>query len=127
MPFTLKSLDIDEKNLINMQGEEGDFYISSAGGKPELENCFFYGDSRYQFFFYAKLISINKDDYDIEIFTASVKRLSGPPPKIENQYLPLIEQNIIKFFRERQFHLPTRPINSANQARKICFKWRVVQ
>jgi len=34
-------IDVGPDDLIEFQGTTGQFYICTAGGKPELEHCFF--------------------------------------------------------------------------------------
>jgi hypothetical protein len=74
--------EIKQDKLIELHGELNSFYVCAAGGKPGAEHCFFYSDNQYSFFFYADLVPILDDEYDIVIAAASTQRLRGPNPEI---------------------------------------------
>jgi hypothetical protein len=125
MTFELRSEEIQSDQLIESRGETTTFYICFAGGRPEAPNCFFYGDDRYQFFFYGEMDFKPSAEYDVIISNATVKRLTGPKPKISNSDIEYIQKNIEKFFSEHSFILPHRPIDRKYPVRKIYFTWKV--
>jgi hypothetical protein len=76
-------VDIKTADLIEFNGDHGPFYVCNAGGWPERGDCFFYGDQKYQFFFYAEFTSLGRTEYKIEVKRATERRLAGPPARID--------------------------------------------
>jgi hypothetical protein len=128
MSFELRVSGIDPKALTQIAGEQGPFYIASIGGKPELENAFFYGDESNQFCFYADIKVLEGKRYDIEVFDASSGRFSGSTPKSLGGHLATIRKNIDKCFHERDFFTPSIPSSEANRQnlRSVRFTWSVM-
>jgi hypothetical protein len=128
MSFELQVPGISRGYLTEIVGEQGSFYIDHIGGKPELENGFFYGDDRNQFFFYARIHVLEGEKFDIEVFGASVSRFSGPVPNTVGSHLPTIRSNIHKLFEERDFYNPSVPWSDANRKnlRSVRFTWSVM-
>ena len=123
MAFQLKFDDISAEKLIQIPGKLEPFYVCKAGGMPELENAFFYGDSEIQFFFYAHWITNPGRRHDIDIYTSTVARLRGPPPRVHKDHLGVIVENITKLFMERSFHFPARPVKADEVPAHITFNW----
>jgi hypothetical protein len=121
MPFELRVQGIDEEDLVEIQGAQGPFWITSIGGKPELEDGFFYGDAKHQFFFYANIKVIEGKKFDIDVFEPS----SGP--SFVGSELDVIERNITQYFRERQFFNQSKLTTESDKQnlRSVLFAWRV--
>src|SRR4051812_4889635 len=119
---------VPRERLTEIPGEQGPFYIASIGGKPELENGFFYGDDNSQFCFYANINVLEGKRYDIDVFEASSGRFSGPAPKFAGDHLATIQKNITICFRERDFFTPTALSTEANRKnlRSVRFTWSVM-
>jgi hypothetical protein len=129
MTFELRVAGIDRKDLTEIVGEQGPFFIARVGGKPELENGFFYGDGNSQFCFYANINVLEGEKYDIEVFDASTNRFSGPSPKSVGGHLSVIQSNIEKVFRERDFFEPSVLSTDANRKnlRSVLFTWNLMR
>lgn len=105
MKFEPKIEGITLLKLIELDGDRGPFYIKNAGGTPDLENGFFYGDDRYQFCFYAS-ISDSKETGKVRIviFDASIQRLGrGGKFMVAKEDVEYLEKNIRKLFETRFF------------------------
>jgi len=127
MSFELQVPGIDREHLTEIAGEQGPFYVARIGGKPELENGFFYGDDNNQFCFYANINVLEGEKYDLEVFGASNDRFSGSTPKFAGSELATIQSNIVKVFHERDFFAPSIPSSDANRKnlRSVHFTWSV--
>lgn len=128
MSFDLRVSGIDRNDLTEISGDQGPFYIANIGGKPELENGFFYGDSNNQFFFYVNIVVFEGKKYDLDVFAATSGRFSGVKPSSPSSHLATIQSNIEKFFRERDFFTPSNPSTEANRKnlRSVRFTWSVM-
>jgi hypothetical protein len=128
MSFELRVPGIPRERLTEIAGEQGPFYIATIGGKPELENGFFYGDDNNQFCFYANINVLEGKRYDIEVFDASSGRFSGSTPKSVGSHLATIKNNINKCFHERDFFTPSIPSTEADREnlRSVRFTWSVM-
>jgi hypothetical protein len=128
--FEVRIPGINPDNLTELQGENGLFYVTRIGGKPEMEHGFFYGDEKHQFCFYAHYQPAqgSKVDYDVEVHHITTGRLEGPflrkIPRLEADY---IENNIRKFFKTCSFFLRKSRITTAEHPREIHFTWRIAQ
>lgn len=125
MKFELAIEGINPASLIEIEGDAGPFYVCTAGGKPELENCFFYGDDSQQFFFYAN-VSGESPAKQVVIFHATTQRLSGAPVRSIDQTEALrIVSNIKKLFSTRKFHFPGRPLTAGDEPASVNFTWKI--
>ena len=115
---------IDPNRLIELDGERGSFFIGKAGGRPELEHGFFYGDDRYQFCFYVNLITNTqgKNTLETEIFDATNQRLGqGGQFKAKIDDVNYLENNIRKLFVTRAFFDLRRKLSESDS--EVFFAW----
>ena len=123
---------LDPEKLVEIQGERGSFYTCIIGSHPELKNGLLYGDDRYQFCFFTNPIfdrSTGKRPvpYDLEVYDATVERLSGTlakVPKVDAEYL---EKNIEHLLRTRMLIMPSSPINPNDAPHEIRFTWKITE
>jgi hypothetical protein len=102
MTFKVTIPRIEEKYLVEIQGRYGPCYIVGIGNRPELEHGFYYGDARYEFCFYAE-IAYHGNEFDIDVYDASVRRFDGPSPIVKPEDLDYIKESMAKFFETRAF------------------------
>jgi hypothetical protein len=116
--------DIDPHKLIEMEGERGPFYVCRVGFHREAEYCFFYGDGKYQFFFYVKtdFVGVRRK---LDIHDATVRRMLGASPSIESSDVRYIEHNIEKLFRERAFRSLSAIIPVEERPTQLRFTWKI--
>jgi hypothetical protein len=116
-------MDVRPTDLIEFNGDHGPFYICGAGGWPERGDCFFYGDQKYQFFFYADVITFGEAEYEIRIKRATSRRLAGPPARINRADFGYIEDNIRAVLKERNYFLLERSLGPGEEPRLVEFTW----
>jgi hypothetical protein len=119
-------IDVRSADLIEFGGVRGPFYVCNAGGWPERGHCFFYGDQKYQFFFYADFIRLGGTEYEIKIQGATKRRLAGPIARIDEADFEYIENNIRAALKERNFLLLERPHRPGEAPHSVEFAWRAV-
>jgi hypothetical protein len=124
MPFEPKIEGINKSTLIEIKGERGNCYMASVGGMPERLHTFFNGDDTYQFCFYANR-KWEGDEFDVEVFEASIYRFHGPRPYVNPDDMEYIRQNTEKFFTTRCFLTFREPIPSTEKLRKVILSWRL--
>lgn len=128
--FEVRIPDVDPAQLVEFQGENGPFYLTRIGGKPELEKGFFYGDSKHQFCFYIRVDwkPTAKGHYDVEVYQVTPRRLEGvfvrKLPRADATY---IEKNIKKVFETRDSFFIERPLNDCDHPDEVRFTWRISQ
>jgi hypothetical protein len=120
-------IDVRSADLIEFGGVRGPFYVCNAGGWPERGHCFFYGDQKYQFFFYADFIRLGGTEYEIKIQGATKRKLAGPIARIDEADFEYIERNIRAALKERNFLLLERPHRPGEAPHSVEFTWRAVQ
>ena len=128
--FQLRMEGLKPEKLVEIQGEKGPFYTCTSGSTPELRKGFFYGDDRYQFCFFTKLIADPPVGdrpalYDLEIYYATCRRIDGVLPKMPRADVEYIERNITHLFRTHDFTIPTRPVRPDDSPREIRFTWSI--
>ena len=126
--FTPAIDGIDPNRLIELDGERGVFFIGKAGGRPELEHGFFYGDDHYQFCFYVNLITNTQGKNTLEtvIFDATNQRLGhGGSFVAKKGDVNYLENNIRKLFETREFFDLRRELDES--VSEIFFTWSVSQ
>jgi hypothetical protein len=84
--------------------------------------CYFYGDERYQFFFYADP-ERGPDGLIYTVNDATTGRLEGIAPKIAEADLPAIEHNITRLFLERDSAFPAEPVREEHRPARVVFTW----
>jgi hypothetical protein len=128
-PNFIPSIDgIYANFLIELDGVRGPFYVGGAGGIPELESGFFYGDDKHQFCFYVDRSPNANDDQllDIVIFRATTERLGrGLHLKVEQDDVDYLEKNIRKLFETRAISNLQRKLD--HPIFEIRFTWRITK
>ena len=125
MVFILKSSEIRPDDLVKLDSGNGDFYVCAAGAAREADKIIFYGDELHQFFFYVNWISKANSTHDIDVFSATNKKLGGGMPRFESEALQIIQKNIEYLFRSRCFRSFSSPIIETEIPSKIIFSWGV--
>ncbi len=125
MNFIPTNKDVFPAKLVELDAGNGPFYIANAGGRPDFEHCFFYGDDKYEFFFYAKWVKMPDIPSNIEVYYASSGRLTGMPPKINSTYKEIIQQNISYLFNVREFSIVRKPRSASDALGAIIFSWKI--
>jgi hypothetical protein len=126
--FEIKVEGIRPTNFIKLEGERGPFFITDAGGRPELEYGFFYGDDKYQFCFYVGQPPNvqNPKILDTVIFSATTQRLGrGKPFIAELEDVEYLERNIRRLFDTRFFFDLRREVKAPYT--DIRFTWRIAK
>jgi hypothetical protein len=115
---------IEQEYLVEINSGHGKCYIASAGGMPERENAFYYGDADYEFCFYATR-KWRGDEYDVEVTNATVERFHGSEPFIRPEHKDRITANIATFFATYYFASSAKPIPSTERFGTLTFSWGV--
>jgi hypothetical protein len=116
--------DIPLDKMVRLDGVDGPFFVTTAGANPWLDDCHFYGDDTYQFFFYARRKNMPDGKSSIEIHHATTKRMTGPRPRISHADLARVEANITKLFTERRYLFLDKPMTVGWVPPSIDFTWR---
>jgi hypothetical protein len=122
MAFEPKIEGVKQADLFEYEEECGKFYIAGVGGMPEREHAFYYGDGKYEFCFYA-VSHWEGDEYTVEVNDATIYRFHGPSPRISPDDFDRIGRNMSKFFAERWFLAPRKPIPSTEKFRSLYLSW----
>jgi hypothetical protein len=114
--------EIKPHDLVEVAGKTGPFYVARAGMNLMFRDCYYYGDERIQFFFYAAWEQPPDGSARIVIHHATTLRMKGPHPKLAAGDLERIEANLTQLFTERQYTAPARPVDSP-LPKTIEFTW----
>ena len=109
MEFEPKIKGINASSLFEVEDDLGKCYIGGAGGMPERLHTFYYADVKYEFCFYTRR-HWEGDEYDVEVYDASVDRFTGPSPRIDPRDFDRISRNMTRFFTVRSFRVPRKLI-----------------
>ena len=116
---------VDPNDLFEYEGDKGFFYIGLIGAMPERTLGFYYRDDQYEFCFYAEQEWDGRRVYDVVVRDASMFRFTGPSPKIDRRDYDVIASNMTRFFSERFFFVPKKPIPSTEKFRNLRFSWKL--
>jgi hypothetical protein len=122
MTFQPKIDGVKHENLFEYEDECGKYYIGWIGGMPERDHAFYYGDSQYEFCFYAES-HWEGNEYDVEVKNASIYRFHGPNPTIDPGDFDRLARNMSRFFAERWFLVPNKPIPATEKFRGLSLSW----
>jgi hypothetical protein len=122
MAFEPTIKGINSKSLFEFEDDLGKVYIGGAGGMPERLHTFYYADGKYEFCFYARR-DWEGDEYDVEVYDATIDRFTGPSPRIDPRDFDRISRNMAKFFAVRSFLVPSRPIPPEEKFRNLTLSW----
>jgi hypothetical protein len=122
MTFEPKIEGVKREDLFEYEDECGNYYISWVGGMPEREHAFYYGDDKYEFCFYADR-KWDGNKFDVDIKNATIYRFHGPRPRINAEDFDRIGRNMAKFFSERWFLVPNKPIPPTEKFRSLTLSW----
>jgi hypothetical protein len=116
--------EIKQSDLIEVTGETGPFYVTTAGANLMFRDCYFYGDEGAQFFFYAVWEQRPDGSIRIVVHHATIRRMEGPMPTFPTTDAERIEANLMKLFTERDFRYLDRPADLF-PAKTIEFTWEI--
>ena len=115
---------VDPKYLFEYEGEHGEFYIGPIGGMLERTFGFYYRDEKYELCFYADRVWDGKN-YDVLIEDATMLKFHGASPRVEPRDYDGIAHNMTRFFSERFFLSPRRPIPATEEFRSLRLVWKL--
>jgi hypothetical protein len=113
---------VNPRYLFEYEDECGQCHIGGTGGMPEREFAFYYGDSKYEFCFYADE-HWEGNEFDVEVKNATIYRFHGPRPRIDPADFDRIRRNMTRFFATRWFLDPTKPIPPTEKFRSLKLSW----
>jgi hypothetical protein len=119
-PYPAKTMSAD--NIVRIDGGPSPFYVKRTGYLREVGFCYFYGDARYQFFFYVDPTR-GPDGLIFTVAYATGGRLEGSVPKIAEADLAGIEGNITRLFFERDWTYPEKPVRDEHRPAEVVFTW----
>ena len=122
MTFEPKIEGVRQEDLFEYEDKYGKCYIGWVGGMPEREHAFYYADSKYEFCFYA-MQHWKGSEYVVEVKDATIYRFHGPSPRISPDNFDRVSRNMAKFFADRWFLIPSKPIPSAERFRGLNLSW----
>jgi len=113
---------VQRASLVEYADELGKVYIGGAGYMPEPGYCFYYKDAKYEFCFYADSL-YEGSVFDIDVKDATVHRFHGSSPQIDHSDFERIARNMARFFSERWFLSPRKPVPPTEQFRSLKLSW----
>ena len=113
---------VNSSDLFEYEDELGKCFIGSVGGMPQREHAFYYADDKYEFCFYA-VQNWHGSEFDVDVKDATIYRFHGPSPYIDPNDFDRIGRNMAKFFTERWFLAPAKPIPSREKFRSLKLSW----
>lgn len=123
MTFEPKMKGVNQSSLVEFQDERAKFYIAwVGGGAPDREHAFYYADTKYEFCFYADP-HWEGDRYDVVVKGATIHLLHGPSPQISPDDFERIRRNMVRYFADRWFLIPTRPIPPTEKFGDVKLSW----
>ncbi len=93
-----------------INGPNGVFYITTAGGKPDFEIANQYKDTKRSFYFYSKLILNDDRTYIIDVHTLTLEPFR---PEITGlgKDSDIIYDNIEFFIKTREIYFPEKALS----------------
>jgi len=122
MAFKPKIDGVNEKELLEYESDGHKFYMAWVGGMPEREHAFYYADDRHEFCFYADR-KWEGSEYDVYVRNATIYRFHGSHPRINPDDYGYLRERMARFFSERWFLDPLRPIPANEKFRNLTLSW----
>ena len=101
------------------------YKIDGIGSREELPGGYSYDDAHCHFFFYMKTSRNTRGRIVITIYQASAVALQWGKPKLKPANLARARQNIVHFFKTRDFNFPNEPVNPKYIPASIVFDWGI--